>query len=180
MVQAVADFIRGLCSNLTRARAREAAEVAAGHGTMSAERLQLLWGEAAEARDAEDAGVTLLQKQLGLGRHDARVVGRGLTRRAEEEAKQQAEYDDMVQNVANFLSSKCDNIGAQAARAKAEAAAAAGIRSVGKLQRRWREAQEQRQGGGTAMLMKLLNVDESDAKVLGECMAERPGGCVMA
>jgi len=85
MVQAVADFLREACSNLTPARAREAAEAAAAHGIMTAARLQLVWGE------APAGGVDMLKEQLSLGDHDAREVSVALARRAEEEARQRAE-----------------------------------------------------------------------------------------
>jgi len=166
MVQALADFIHGLCGNLTRARAREAAEVAASHGTMSAERLQLLWGAATAAGGAEDAGVALLQTQLGLGEHDAREVGLGLARRAEEEAR--------VKAMAHFLRGLCADLSPEGALSAAESAAAGGIRTVEKLQRRWRRVELESPGSGVRNLVELLGVDEDDAAAIGARLAMPP------
>jgi len=75
-MQAVADFLRTLCCDLSSDRAWAAAEVAAAHGILSAESLELLWREPIE----------LLVAQLGLSKRDAWQIRWGLAWRAAKRA----------------------------------------------------------------------------------------------
>jgi len=159
MVQAMADFLRELCGNLTPARAREAAASAPAHAVVSASRLQRQWEEAVIA-DGEATGLELVAAQLGLGQHDAREVAEGLSRRAKEEAKLEA--------LAEFLHGLCEHPSQSEARAAAQAAAGQGIRSAERLQARWSEGGE---AAGAVMLGAQLGLGEHDARDVGRALA---------
>mmetsp|Transcript_4204 Transcript_4204/g.14285 ORF Transcript_4204/g.14285 Transcript_4204/m.14285 type:complete len:129 (-) Transcript_4204:60-446(-) len=122
------------------------------------------------------AGVQMLVEQLGLEEDDAREVATGLAQRAEQEAKLQAERAEQEERVrkqtalqcmTDFLRNACADLTLEGARTAAETAAAAGVRTVEKLQRRWRRVERERPGAGVGDVAALLGVDEDDAAAIG-------------
>jgi len=166
MVQALAGCLVTLCSNLSLSRAREAARAAAQQGIMCAARLQQKWWEAAMPGGSygQEAGIQWLAASLRLPMDDARDVGKGLAERRQEES--------MVQAVANFLKSACPDLSNDGARAAAASAAHLGVRTLGKLQRKWRTAADL--GEGIPQLVRLLQVDEDDAAAISDHLEAMP------